>query len=357
MADTSDPVTSENIRTLFDLVRENRTSTFLSVVGLLLLIVGVLSARTALKSRPAEIKPWLKWLLFGSLSAGIVFSIGGAVFALLSDPKKIPHGFDAIQTTPSTVLAHLKENSEVQWLIRLIPYDPYKSPEVSISRLTHLGRSDQRFSFVADYAELRGYSAYDAVQRVGGSMKSATRVSAVIFPVHGRQLYPANARGVLQVIKIIESDHNQGDQAWAGFNVDEKLSKAEIEDLERRDQINYWSWNSYGHYYKDYCAAVQKFRCGSQKFSAKLLMGDLSHDWHPLGFARKLPPPPSDEPCANPEAACGLTDWNNVSSFASTIGARVFLIENIELTRLDGRILIDFDEPKLEVIPDLGVGN
>src|SRR5262245_8723332 len=52
----------------------------------------------------------------------------------------------------------LRTNARLSWLVRMVPYDP-ANPVLSIDKLTHLGAPNEDFTFVADYAELRGYTA------------------------------------------------------------------------------------------------------------------------------------------------------------------------------------------------------
>jgi hypothetical protein len=71
---------------------------------------------------------------------------------------------------------------------------------LSIGHLTRLGKLPQRFTFVADYEELEGYSVNEAVRKLGGQIADSNHVSAIVFP-RKSEIYPANARGLLQVIQ------------------------------------------------------------------------------------------------------------------------------------------------------------
>jgi hypothetical protein len=353
MSDTTKSTVTDSLQTVFGLIRENTVSTLVSVIGLSLLALGVYLSYQSVKKKPEEVTPWFKWILFGSLGMGILISLAGATLAVLDLSKDRLRSFSSVQVKSDAVLRNLQNNSEVTWLIRLIPFDPNTKPELSIARLTHLGRSDQTYTFVADYAELRGYSAYDAIHRVGSTMRDATHVSAIIFPIreHHVHVYPANARGILQVIREIESSH-QTSSSYTKFDLETSLGEGQKDDLKDTDSLPSWEWKSYSHYYKDYCELAQRFRCG--EYSAKSLMGNLSPDWHPLGFAQDSLHPP--DPCKTREAVCEVSDWDkDVMPLAPHVGARVFLIENFEIDTLEGRILIDFDDPKSEVIPDLGL--
>ena len=52
---------------------------------------------------------------------------------------------------------------------------------------------------------------------------------------------------------------------------------------------------------------------------------------------------------------CELMDWKNIKEkYRDDFGARVFLIRNLEISNIPGRIMIDFDRPADQVIPDIG---
>jgi hypothetical protein len=79
-------------------------------------------------------------------------------------------------------------------------------------------------------------------------------------------------------------------------------------------------------------------------------MGDIARDWHPMGFSRRLPVGPSgkqDQLCVD--------SWQEIVEKPQEFGARVFLIENLLLSDISGRVLIDFRDAKRDVIPDLGL--
>jgi len=53
---------------------------------------------------------------------------------------------------------------------------------------------------------------------------------------------------------------------------------------------------------------------------------------------------------------CAFSNWKTVkANFYSKFGARAFLIRNLEIDRIPGRILIDFENPDKQVIPDIGL--
>jgi hypothetical protein len=332
----------EALQSLFGLLAESDLSLWLFLSGLLLIVVALVAIW---KAAPRGVT----FLLIGF---GIIFLVAGPAVSLLELAREQPQEAGRATIPAKQVMQRLRVNAEVRWLARLIPFDPSKHPELSIDRITHLGRSDQRFTFVADYAELRGYRVIDAVAKVGGSLRNAERVSAILFPLDGRQLYPANARGLLQVVEAIDRTRGESDQSYQAFGVEDRLNKEERDDLKVLDERNSWAFSRYGQKFGHYCRLAQEFRC-DEKFSARALIGDLSRDWHPLGLSQqKLP---ASDPCRNdPEKQCEIHSWEDTHKLAPSVGARAFLIENLELSTLAGRMLIDFSAPDQQRIPDLG---
>jgi hypothetical protein len=101
-------------------------------------------------------------------------------------------------------------NSRVDWLIRLIPYNPISEPDLAVSRLQMLGQPKLLYTFVAPYNELRGYNVLQAVRMIGGNIKPRQNVSAIIFE-RTTDIIPANAKGLLQIVHDIQKDQaNRG---------------------------------------------------------------------------------------------------------------------------------------------------
>jgi hypothetical protein len=180
---------------------------------------------------------------------------------------------------------NLRNNTRVNWLIRLITYDPNS---LRLSGLTTLGKQTDRFSFVAPYEELRGLPVNTTVTKLGGEVDPKNRVFAIIFPTPAQSvsiLYPANARGMLQVVREVESDPT--------LKIDKALlkGKRELADEEERDLDNHdissWDFNNYGGSYSKYCVLTHKFQCENPEFSARNYISRISDDWHPLGFSRE----------------------------------------------------------------------
>lgn len=345
--------TVTNFQRLFELIGNNLWSTTLTAIGLILLAIGTAFGGRALKSDPQNTPAWLKSGLFFCLIGGVGFAAAGPTVALVGYWK-----YPIARVSASTAFDNLETNARISWLIRLIPFDPDTQPTLSIAHLTQLGPPEQKFTFVAAYDELVGYGVDEAVRMIGGVYYSGERVSAIIFPVAGRQLFPANARGLLQVIKNLESDAHT--QIATPFLRGMNLSDDENTDLSRANALNYWRWDNYFSYYPHYCQMAQTFRCGLT-YSAHNYLSGPNIDWHPLGMAQK---DTSRDPCDHPEPNyCAVSDSNSApnswksmkAKFLSGFGSRVFLIQNLTLESIKDRVLIDFGEPEKQYIPDIGL--
>jgi hypothetical protein len=188
----------------------------------------------------------------------------------------------------------------------------------------------------------------EALLKVGGSMANASHVSTILFPLDGRSLVPANARGLLQVIKELDDELGGKMQNYKSFQLDTKLNSIELKALRSRD-IETWKWENYRDNYSRYCELAQEFKEGD--YTAKTLLGDIARDWHPMGFSRRLPEGPSGKQ----DQSCDVGSWQEILGKAQEFGARVFLIKNLLLSDISGRVLIDFRDAKHNVIPDLGL--
>jgi hypothetical protein len=73
-----------------------------------------------------------------------------------------------------------------------------------------------------------------------------------------------------------------------------------------------------------------------------------------LGFSQKNPPA---APCAIPEDRyCAFAGWDKVrQEFKDNFGARAFLIENLDVKSIAGRIMIDFTDPQNQKIPEIAL--
>ncbi|MDP1866560.1 MAG: hypothetical protein Q8L13_09500 [Bradyrhizobium sp.] len=334
----------------FDAVREvlklllgSSSTAILSAVGLVLLLLAGVMAYVAVKSKPEDLSTFNKVALFVCLIGGILFSAAGpalALFYVSQNPIQTRHVDQRFED--------LINNARVNFVVRLIAYDPIENPERGIDRLTKLGPQKQVYSFVADYNELVGRSVRDALEMLGSPYENGQHVSAVIFPLETR-LYPANARGLLQVIREVEAQSTieLKDRFFADSGM---LKPDEIDDL-REIGIHSYRVESFKSHYPRYCQMARTFFCG--QFASRDQVGGLYRDWHPLGFSQKNPP---TTPCSIPvHDFCTFTDWNQGrANLKPKFGSRAFLLKNLEINRIPGRILISFEKEVDRVIPDIG---
>jgi hypothetical protein len=117
-------------------------------------------------------------------------------------------------------------------------------------------------------------------------------------------------------------------------------------------EIISYGWDKYEKFYPQYRKLTQTFRCAehSAEFSAAPLIGNLSHDWHPLGFSER----DAGNPCIDQFEPCRLSLRTIPPNLVKHFGARTFLFENAPLEELPGLLLIDFTRPRDQLIPDIG---
>ncbi|VIO80839.1 hypothetical protein [Bradyrhizobium ivorense] len=333
--------------TLFSLVGASSVTVLLSVIGLMLLFLTAVLAFVAISSKPQELSPWLRAFTFLSLFGGMVFSAAGPSLALLNFADK-----SVTKISAERSFSNLANATRVDYVIKLIPYDPKEEPNLAIDRLTYLEPSDQLYSFVASYDDLVGYSVTDALEKVGKSYNSSNSVSAIIFPVRA-SLFPANARGLLQVIQNVEARQELQVQLTKKLLVGTNaITRGEQNDLTSTSIPSYRVEN-FRDKYEHYCELAREFQC-TTTYSARAFIGALDKGWHPLGFVEKLSAPGR---CALPaEKYCEFTDWKKAwQEYRGDYGARTFLIRNLSIAHIPGRIMIDFDQPSSQVIPDIGI--
>lgn len=288
----------------------------------------------------------LRSALFASLLAGAILAAVAIGFA---PPRPVPSAFARMGT--GQAWANLESNASVGHLIRLVAYDPRKEPGLAIDRLARLGPPDQLYSFVASYEEMAGYTAKQALEKNGLRLTEGQHVSAVIFPLR-TDLYPANARGLLQIIRAVEQEKGEaiGERFLEGRDV---LSPDELKDLQSTDIASY-RVSDFKDKYPRYCELARRFNCGPAAYPASRFIGSLYHDWHPLGFSQIEP---ARDPCTLPATQyCAFVDWQKTKAeFLPRFGSRAFFTKNLEIARIPGRILIDFDRPDRQIIPYIGV--
>ena len=292
-------------------------------------------------------KRLLRSALFASLAAGAILA---AVAVGLAPPRSAPSSFERRSTAQAW--ADLESNRPAGHLIRMVAYDPQTEPGLAIDRLERLGPPDQLYSFVASYEEMAGYTAKQALEKNGLSLREGQHVSAIIFP-RRTELYPANARGLLQIIRAVEQEKGAAirERFLDGANA---LTGAEVKKLQSTDDASY-RVGDFRDLYPRYCELARRFNCGPAPYPASRFIGSLYHDWHPLGFSQIEP---ARDPCTLPAAHyCAFVDWATTKSeFLPRFGSRAFFTKNLEIAKIPGRILIDFDQPDRQIIPYIGAG-
>jgi hypothetical protein len=247
--------------------------------------------------------------------------------------------------TPQQSLAALVDNKMPARLLRLVAYDPVNEAQLSIGHLKSLGRPGQKFTFVGDYDELRGATVVDTIYRLGGSIKPGQHVSAIIFPAGERPLYPANARGLLQVIQVVEQSLAAAGDATniAKADLAKRLSPEALAALDNHD-VAAGRWEKYRPFYREYEQAVAQLRADDPM--ALKYIGNIDRDWHPLGYAQAM----GKQSGTAPDLSVEL---DGTTLPVPHFGARVFLVVNAELADLTGQCLIDFDDPARQRVPEL----
>lgn len=317
----------------------------LSIVRLVLLVLAGALIYLSVNNAPGATSISTRVLLFCSLIGGILFSAAGpglAIFRTSPTPSE--------QITKQAAFERLQQNSKVGWLIRFVAYNG-ADPQLAVGNLEKLGPPKQLFSFVDDYEELAGYTVNDAIEMTGA--KTGKRISAMLFPLpNDLDLYPANARGVLQVILEVErrKDIEIQKPFLEGQNV---LTKDDLKELEHIEIPTYRVENFRDQYHR-YCQLAEQYRC-DKSYSAHAYIGELANDWHPLGFARRNTGESSCQPAAI-QSACEFSDWNtSQKTLFSNFGRRVFFIRNLSVQEIASRMLIDYPDPANRIIPYLGL--
>jgi hypothetical protein len=340
MSNISDAL--NNLKLALSIVGDSTYPTLLTTIGIFLIGLSAYYSFITLKQNPKDTPRWQKVLLFSSLAGGVLFVVGGGASALL-------HLFDNSirRISADQAIQHLEDNAKVDWLIRLIPHRRGDNL-LALSALTNLGPPHLKYIFVAPYDELKGRTVSEAVKMVGGSLEPGYQVSAVIF--RANHLYPANARGMLQVVQKLE-------KSVVSANGKRLIDSGTLSDVERQNLVNddaivSWSYRSYRPYYENFCKVAQTFRC-DPSYAARDLIGSINLDWHPLGFSMLKKP----DICENKFSVCKNEEWSSVAKeIKDEFGARTFLIDNRELNDLGSRYLIEFDDPGRQVIPEIGPG-
>jgi hypothetical protein len=324
-------VSIDDLIQLLEIIERYSASTWITLVGV---VVGAVALKQFTK-KEADRKTRIWAAVSGSIAA---------VLIVACQALSLWYSHTASKVSPSAAFDALKKNDRVEWLVRLVPSDPSVTPSLSLDKLVSLGRPEDAFVFVADYEELKNFTVEEALYKTGGSLQNASHVSAIIFPRRGRDLYPASARGVLQVIQAIDKQHGS-DPSYTPCPF-KTLSQKAIDDLKRTD-LTSWSWSGYSQFYAEYKIAVE--RAQADGCSAFPRIGTLGDDWHPAGYSQVLDNPTGDKLSASFRLSLPNGDNLELPNF----GARAFLIANLALNSIADRVMIDFDNPEEDQIPSL----
>jgi hypothetical protein len=302
-----------NLQNLIQIIQSAQYASICILFGFILAGFSAYYSYKLLNTNVADTPPWYKFIVFFGLGFGIIF-IGGGGIAIST------HVFDTHKinlVSKEEAIKRLGINARTSWLIRLIPFSKDQQPYLGIDQIKKLGPPELQYVFVASYDDLKGYSVRDAVAMIGGSMEPDQRVTAIIFRT--KQIYPANARGLTQVIRKIEKAKlGDGDEKLTDISIlDKPEHYAELKNLDQEKDRDSWSWSNYNNFFPHYCWIVEKFRCNlnSNKgtYSAHRFISEIDDDWSPLGYARTA----RTEQCSKIDQMCARSeaekDWDTIS--------------------------------------------
>jgi hypothetical protein len=262
------------IKRSLDLITAYSVWAWLLVIGLVLVVFSLVRRRADGKAFwDIELRNVpLRWAL-----------VLGLVFMGLSQASVFTHFQTARQISPALSFKHLTENNRVRYVIRIVAYDAGKDREtLSVGRICYLGLQKNDYVFVGDYEELRNYTVLEAIYKLGGSVSDYRnlRATVIIFPLDRRMLYPANARGLLQVINLIDRAHN-AEPNYQSFNF-EGIEPAELKST----QLESYAWDHIKTRFRQYEKKSDEFVKQRQRLGATAFLGEIGSDWQAEGYAK-----------------------------------------------------------------------
>jgi hypothetical protein len=327
----------ETIFKFIDNVERYSLSTWILLIALFIVFISIFERdKKHAQVFGFSVRGIIKWRIFAI----------GFLFLFISQFANVSDVFIERKIKANSLKDRLVENQKVNWLIRIIPYNSNEVERLSIDKLEYLGNPAEKYVFVADYEELRNYTIQEAIYKLGGRQKKFATL--IIFPLQENLndtviLYPASCRGVLQVIKEIDSLHTT-DTIYKKFHLKGLLSLTEQENLEDKE-IPSWNWKYYNKYYNSYTHAIDLFINGD--FSAKQFIGKIESDWNPVGVSTVK----SNNKSLQNSFTLSTPD-NEIK--INNIGARAFLFPNLKLKDIKRKILIDIEVNNKNRIPDIG---
>jgi hypothetical protein len=243
--------------------------------------------------------------------------------------------------------ANLKHNAPVAWLVRLAVYDP-ENPVLRIDDASSLGPAIEDFSFVADYAELRGHTASEAAHRVGIAWKPGQSVSGLIFPIGRHTIFPASVRGMLQVVQQIDM-RRAAEPGYKAAPLDVLLTNTERANLAAVD-IKSWAWANYRAHFLGFARAFATLR--ARNASAVAHIGEIGPAWSEPGCWRMLELVGTLERAGTANERKMVLDLPGGQTIQiQNFAVRAFLVRNQPVSSLPGRVLLDFSDPARQQLP------
>jgi hypothetical protein len=273
--------------------------------------------------------------------------IVGVILLGLSQASVLIHLQTARKISAAESFKRLRDNTRVRYLIRIITYDYQLSRDtLSVGKLTDLGPPGEEFVFVGDYEELRNYTVQQAIYKLGNTYSGLKhlRATVIIFPLDNRMLYPANARGLMQVVQIVDTKHQKKKEpAYNPF----EFTAADSSSLSNT-QLESYAWKNMQENFTHYADMSATFK--KNNYGAAQYIGKIADDWKPEGYAKVEGLSPSDLDAPDFE----LQGVNNQDHKLTHYGARVFLIENLHISDVRNVILCGFSDLENDHIPDIG---
>ncbi|MGP8217004.1 MAG: hypothetical protein ACLQQ4_15660 [Bacteroidia bacterium] len=328
---------TDKIFEIIDRIQQYSISTWVLLIALILVFYSFFRKGHSTASRifGFSLRPKIKWYSF----------IIGILFLILSQASNLIYSFSDRQMLPKSVFNRLKVNERVKWLIRIIPYgDEVKDRKLTLDSIKQLGKPADAYVFVADYEELRNYKVEEAVRKIG--LIPQKYATIIMFPLEDNRgdndenhLFPANVRGVIQVINRINNKYKNDTSYKFPFNY--SFTSEESDNL-KDTNIESWDWDNYKQYYSKFYDAVKFFNDPINKFSAREHMGRIDKDWNPLGVS-----------CMGKNVDVKYKNIFKLDTISITnLGARVFFFPNLEIKNIKGKIMMEVD--KESRIPDIG---
>jgi hypothetical protein len=135
---------------------------------------------------------------------------------------------------------------------------------------------------------------------------------------------------------------------YTALDLTKLLDRTAVDRLEDK-RLPSWSWAGYSEYFEQYSGAVNEAR--KINVSALQYIGMLGPDWHPAGYSQIIA---SEGGGGTSEPKNFQLEMPNKKEVVlNNFGARAFLLENLELNKIDHLILVHFKNLDTDRIPEL----